>query len=29
LNKAKLLENKLGKVTIIINESKLGQKVCT
>ena len=29
LNKAKLLENKLGKVTIIINESNLGQKVFT
>ena len=28
LNKAKLLENKLDKVTVIINESKLGQKVC-
>ena len=29
LNKAKLLENELGKVTVVINESKLGQKVCT
>ena len=28
LNKAKLLENELGKVTVVINESKLGQKVC-
>jgi len=26
LNKAKLLENELGKVTVVINESKLGQK---
>ena len=28
LNKAKLLENELGKVTVVINGSKLGQKVC-
>ena len=28
LNKAKLLENELAKVTTIINEGKLTQKVC-